>query len=175
MRRFWLLVPFLLLLWVSGCSLRAGRPVVHVGGRTYYNPALIAVLYNPNQYCRDCEDPEIPVYPPGPVTRGGPQLPASPRDRVPSERAAAGFDAPRARAALSAVDLSSCREQGAPRGYGHAIVTYSAGGFPLKVLIDDPGGLSHAAVQCVGERLGGKSVAPFEGPATEVGVTWFIR
>lgn len=164
------------ILGVVGCAPRTARPVVYVNSGAYLAAVAIEALSDPYPYCKDCrETSDIPVYPPGPADYGAPPLAASPRDRVPHERAAVRFDAPRARSALSAIDLSSCRTQGAPRGYGHAVVTYASGGFPVKVLIDDPGGLGDAAVQCVGNHLGSLSVTAFEGPATQVGVTWFIR
>src|SRR4029078_10802883 len=66
-----------------------------------------------------------------------------PRDR---ERAAAPepgpFPAAQARAALSDVDLSACRDVGAPRGHGHAQVTFNPDGAVSEVVVDTPDGLT---------------------------------
>jgi len=97
-----------------------------------------------------------------------------PRDR---ERPAAElppFPAARARAALGDVDLSSCREVGAPRGHGHAQVTFNPDGAVSKVVVDTPDGLPPAAVQCIGDRLGAVKVVEYKGSLVTVGTTWFV-
>ena len=164
----------LMLSVLTGCTWIRGRPV-YVDSRSYWAGAVVNAAARPTHYCQDCGDPNITIYPAGPVRYDAPPLPASSRDRVANGPAVVRFDATQARAALGGADLSSCRQQGARRGYGHAIVTYSDAGFATKVVIDDPAGLSPTAVRCVGEKLGGQTVAAFAGPATEVGVTWFIE
>lgn len=164
-----------LLSMAVGCAPSGGRPIFYAGGAAYLAAAIFDAASQEHPYCKDCRGTsDIPVYPSGPVRYDAPPLPASARDRVPAPREEIAFDAHRARATLAAVDLSSCRELGAPRGYGHAIVTYSAEGFPAKVVIDDPAGLSDRAVKCVGEKLGTGNVTAFAGPSAPVGVTWFI-
>jgi hypothetical protein len=160
---------------LTGCTWIRGRPVVYIDSRTYWAGAVVDAAARPTLYCQDCGDPNATIYPPGPVRYDAPPLPASPRDRIANAPAVVRFDATQARATLAGADLSSCREQEAPRGYGHAVVTYSEAGFATKVVIDDPAGLSPTAVRCVGEKLGAQTVAAFAGPATEVGVTWFIK
>jgi hypothetical protein len=102
-----------------------------------------------------------------------PATPASPKDRVTSEENQ-GFDAKSARAALGAVDLATCRAEGAPRGYGHAKVTFNPDGKASKVVVDTPDGLSPSAVKCIGDRLGAVSVPEYEGSFITVGTTWFV-
>lgn len=122
---------------------------------------------------------EEPVYVERVVYLNGPDqapLPASPRDRVGGDEAARpGFDAKSARAALSEVDLAPCRAAGAPRGYGHAKVTFNPDGSASKVVVDTPSGLSPEAVKCIGDRLGAVSVPEYAGSLVTVGSTWFIR
>lgn len=84
------------------------------------------------------------------------------------------FDAKRARAALSEVDLTACREAGAPRGYGHAKATINPSGDISKVVIDEPSGMPPAAVKCVGDALGTATVPEFSGNLVTVGTTWFV-
>ncbi len=100
-------------------------------------------------------------------------LPASPRDRAIGAPGPT-FDAKAARAALSNVDLSACRDAGAPRGYGHANVTFNPDGRASKVVIDTPAGLSDGAVTCVGDRLGMVTVPTYDGSLVTVGSTWFV-
>lgn len=116
---------------------------------------------------------EEPVYVQPVVYVNAPPQPASPRDRVTNE-APVGFDAKSARTALSSVDLSACREAGAPRGYGHAKVTFNPDGRASKVVVDTPGGLSDPAVKCIGDRLGTVTVPEYEGSLVTVGSTWFV-
>ena len=99
--------------------------------------------------------------------------PASPRDRVASDDSS-NFDAKGARAALGAVDLSACRAEGAPRGYGHAKVTFNPDGKASKVIVDTPDGLSSSAVKCIGDRLGAVVVPEYQGNLVTVGTTWFV-
>lgn len=120
---------------------------------------------------------EEPIYVQQVVYVNGPApapLPASPRDRVASEAPPVGFDAKAARAALSSVDLTECRAAGAPRGYGHAKVTFNPDGRASKVVVDTPSGLSEPAVKCVGDRLGTVTVPEYEGSLVTVGSTWFV-
>jgi hypothetical protein len=121
---------------------------------------------------------EEPVYVQQVVYVNGAQpapLPASPRDRViTNEGAIPGFDAKRARIALGSVDLSSCRVVGAPRGYGHATVTFNPDGGASKVIVDTPSGLGDLAVKCIGDRLGAVRVPEYKGNLVSVGTTWFV-
>jgi hypothetical protein len=98
-----------------------------------------------------------------------------PRDR---ERATAPelppFPAAEARAALSDVDLAACRDTGAPRGHGHAQVTFNPDGAVSKVVVDTPDGLPAPAVQCIGDRLGAVRVAEYKGSLVTVGTSWFV-
>ncbi len=103
-----------------------------------------------------------------------PSLLASPRDSV-AEGAPPRFDGMAARAALARVDLGPCRASaGAPRGYGHAKVTFAPSGGVAEVLIDGPTGLGDGVVACVGGRLGQARVGPFTGAPTTVRFQTFV-
>jgi hypothetical protein len=113
---------------------------------------------------------ERPVYvnapPPAPMP--------PPRDRGEPEENAPGFDAQGARTALGAVDLSACRAAGAPRGYGHAVVTFNPAGNISKVVVDEPNGLSPDAAKCIGDALGKVTVREYKGNLVRVGTSWFV-
>lgn len=79
-----------------------------------------------------------------------------------------------ARGALSRIDVAPCRDAGAPRGKGHAKVTFSPEGNVSNVAIDAPNGLSEPAVACIGERLSAAKIAEYNGRAVTVGTFWFI-
>jgi hypothetical protein len=151
------------------CDLHAhGFSMMTTGTRTGF--ALAAL--QEDEYRRAQRPYESAYYnPPGPA---GPPLPASTRDRLPPSDAAPAFDAARARAALIEVDLADCRAAGAPSGYGHAKVTFNPWGEASKVVLDEPPGLSAAAVSCIGDRLGAATVAPFRGSYVTVGTTYFV-
>jgi hypothetical protein len=101
--------------------------------------------------------------------------PLSPLPSAPAPNAMHGpFDAAAARRALGAVDLSACRQHTAPRGYGHATITYTPDGTPVMVAVDAPSGLSPDAASCIGDRLGAFPVAPFSGGPVTVGTTYFV-
>jgi hypothetical protein len=117
--------------------------------------------------------PEPLYYQPVVYTSPPPSLPPSPKDRVDNQQPQS-FDAKSARAALGAVDLASCRAEGAPRGYGHAKVTFNPDGKASKVVVDTPDGLSPSAVKCIGDRLGAVTVPEYEGSFITVGTTWFV-
>lgn len=102
-------------------------------------------------------------------------MPASRKDRVAADDSSS-FDAKGARAALGAVAVSACRAEGAPRGYGHAKVTFNPDGKASKVVVDTPDGLSSSAVtvKCIGDRLGAVVVPQYAGNLVTVGTTWFV-
>jgi|GEM_PF-6519482 len=114
------------------------------------------------------------VYVNAPPATYGPPLPASPRDRVPEDDDLPAFDAKAARGALGDVDLDACRAAGAPRGYGHALVTFNPSGDISKVVVDDPSGLPVSAVRCIGDELGKTRIKEYKGSAVTVGTTWFV-
>jgi hypothetical protein len=114
-----------------------------------------------------------PVYYQPVYQYSAPPPPASPKDRATSPDSQS-FDAKSARAALGAVDLATCRAEGAPRGYGHAKVTFNPDGGASRVIVDTPDGLSAAAVKCIGDRLGAVTVPEYEGSYLTVGTTWFV-
>lgn len=103
-----------------------------------------------------------------------PPLAPSPRDRA-EPATLPSFDPIAARVALSAIDVSACRDAGVPAGTrGHAFVTVDPDGTSSKVVIDEPAGLSPAAVDCVGRALGAVKVKPFRGSHVTVGTTWRV-
>jgi hypothetical protein len=108
-----------------------------------------------------------PVYVVAPQPRVAPPPPA------PAPLPA--FDAAAARAALDAIELGTCRADGAPLGYGHARVTFEPDGTVGHVAIDSPSGLSDAAVKCIGAVLGTATVPPFAGPAAAVPAPFYVR
>lgn len=124
---------------------------------------------------REHREPERIYYQPVYYVNGppAPPTPASAKDRVTNDETRS-FDAKSARAALGAVDLAACRAEGAPRGYGHAKVTFNPDGKASKVVVDTPDGLSQSAVNCIGDRLGAVAVPEYEGSYVTVGTTWFV-
>jgi hypothetical protein len=126
------------------------------------------------------EDHEVIVYEPSPVVIAGPYEyvppPAPPaRERVPTDPPPATFDIGAARNSLGAARVARCRAEGAPRGYGHARVTFTPGGNVSRVVVESPTGMSPDAVACIGRELGGASVPPFDGRDVTVGTGWLIR
>lgn len=111
-----------------------------------------------------------PGYYPAP----GPPPPPSRNDRMPVDDPLPTFDPSAARSALTAVELSKCSDSGAPRAYGHAIVTINPSGDISKVVVDEPGGMPAAAVQCIGDEIGKVRVTPFRGSLVTMGTTWYV-
>lgn len=122
------------------------------------------------------EDPERPYryysngyYGPAPVVS------RSTRDLLQEDVASPPFDAHAARAALSEIDVSPCREAGAPAGFGHAKVTFNPDGRSSKVVVDEPSGMSAAAAKCIGDRIGTATVPPFRGSLVTMGTTYHVK
>jgi hypothetical protein len=84
------------------------------------------------------------------------------------------LDEESARGALEQVDLSSCRERGAPRGPGRARVTFRADGAVTQVAVLAPRGLGARAVACITERLSEVTAPPFTEPPTDVWITFHV-
>lgn len=84
------------------------------------------------------------------------------------------FDALRARQELAQVQLAKCRESGAPRGYGHAKVTFNPSGDISKVVIDEPGAMAAPAAKCIGDAIGKTTIPIFNGSLVTVGTTYFV-
>lgn len=139
--------------FVGGALVGAAIAAHHDHEVVYYEPRYVVVT-----------EPYVYVPPPAPPARETPPGPVPP-----------SFDAAAARNSLDAVELDSCREQGAPKGYGHARVTFAAGGNVTKVVVDSPSGLSTEAVACLGAHLATASVPTFEGAPVTVGKTWLVR
>jgi hypothetical protein len=138
--------------------------------------AILAAEIEHTEHVREREAPTTyynVVYvnsTPDPVT------PPSARDRVQVQRTKlAPFAPSAARSALAKVDVDECRSLGAPRAYGHAVVTFNPDGHASKVVVDTPSGLPDEAVKCIGDRLGAVRVAEFDGSLVTVGTTWFVR
>lgn len=124
---------------------------------------------------RSPEPEPVPVYRTYTYdTTPTPPTPRSARDAVPEDAASPLFDAHAARAALNAVDVSSCRSAGAPAGYGHARVTVNPDGVVSKVVVDEPRGLSAAAAKCLGDRIGAATVPPYRGSLVTMGTSFRI-
>lgn len=84
------------------------------------------------------------------------------------------FDALRARQELAQVELAKCRESGAPRGYGHAKVTFNPSGDISKVVIDEPAAMAGPAAKCIGDAIGKTTIPVFNGSLVTVGTTYFV-
>jgi hypothetical protein len=138
--------------WFLGGALVGAAIASHTTTEVVYEP--IYVVSGPSVY----------VPPPAPPARETPPEPPPP-----------GFDAPAARASLDGVDLDACHDAGAPRGYGHAKITFSSEGNVTKVVVDSPPGLSAEAVSCIGQRLGSAAVPAYVGAPVTVGKTWLVR
>jgi hypothetical protein len=111
-----------------------------------------------------------PVDPPGP-----PQPVPVPAPQVLQSRPKAkGLDAQQAKQALDDAELEACKDRGLRKGYGHVRVTFDPRGFVSRADVDLPRDLPRDALVCVGERLGGVTVAPFEGSAVTMGATWLV-
>ena len=113
-----------------------------------------------------------PSYPAYPRTLRADGHPAPPPE--PTAPPAPAFDASGARNALAGVDLTRCRAEGAPRGYGHAKVTMNPSGDISKVVIDEPMGMPAGAAKCIGAELGRATVPVFSGSYVTIGTTWFV-
>jgi hypothetical protein len=86
------------------------------------------------------------------------------------------FDAHAAHASLQAIDLAPCLERGVPSGARvHAVVTFVPSGTVQRAVIDQPGGLSRDAVQCLAELVTVARVPSWEdGGAKSVEETWTL-
>ncbi len=93
---------------------------------------------------------------------------------APPPPAPPSFDALRARNELAQVDLTKCRETGAPRGFGHAKVTFNPSGDISKVVIDEPAQMPASAAKCIGDEIGRSTIPVFSGSLVTVGTTWFV-
>jgi hypothetical protein len=178
------LLPLAALLTVgaSGCA----HPVLGdaaLFGTGLATGALLATD-SPTRYERP-DDREYPVYRqttfPKPVYVVAPEdgtlvLPPTPERYAAPERVAPPppFDAIRARTELARVDLTSCRETPAPRGYGHAKVTFNPSGDISKVVIDEPARLTPEAAKCIGDAIGRTTIPTFDGSLVTVGTTWLV-
>ena len=104
-----------------------------------------------------------------------PPTPRSPRDLVEDDVELPPFDPHAARSALNGIEVSTCREAGAPTGFGHAKVTFNPDGRISKVVVDEPPGMSEAAAKCIGDRIGTATVPPFKGSLVTMGTTYHVR
>jgi hypothetical protein len=163
MKRLHLPLVLFLVLFASGCG-RAGFGVAMfatgmiVGAASHSHPHRTHVTY-----VEVDAPPRTVVVVPA----------ASPRDAVPPAPPPS-FDPINARNALATVNLSTCRNEGAPSVHGHANVTYVPGGTISKVLIDQPAGLSLSAVTCIGRELGTARIEAFKGAEVTVGTSFFV-
>jgi hypothetical protein len=111
-----------------------------------------------------------PVDPPGP-----PQpVPVPAPEVIQIRPKAKGIDAKEAKQALKNAELETCKERGLRKGYGHVHVTFDPRGFVSRADVDLPRDLPRDALVCVGERLGGVTVAPFEGSPVIMGASWLV-
>jgi hypothetical protein len=184
-----LVLVLLLALASTGClgGARYGRGVVSrratgVDLAIFTAAAVLTVadIATRERRCRRCEEPAHVTY----VTvntdaRQVPQnaalVPPPARGGVePDGAGPIGPTAHEARTALSRIDVSRCRGEGAPRGYGHANVTFDKDGHASKVVVDRPASLSDAAVACLGRELGTARLGTSRVDLT-VGTTFFVR
>lgn len=171
MRR--LAVPVLVLLVLASTTGCGPRGAALFAGGALVGAAIVSA-HDHRPHVHDDDDDVRIVYVPATTVYVPPPAPPE-RDRVPEADATARFDAVAARNAFAQIDLSACRDAGAPHGYGHAKVTFTERGNVAKVVVDGPAGLSSTAVACVGERLGTAEVPAFVGPDVTVGTTYYVR
>lgn len=141
----------------------------------FVGAAIVDLAASTSRSSPEPEPEPVPVY--RTYTYDAPTptpTPRSARDAVPEDAASPLFDAHAARAALNAVDVSSCRSAGAPAGYGHARVTVNPDGVVSKVVVDEPRGLSAAAAKCLGDRIGAATVPPYRGSLVTMGTSFRI-
>lgn len=126
---------------------------------------------------RPSRAPEPPVYTSTVYVYGPPPAPPPrlSRDAASGTDTLPAFAPQAARAALNGVDVSPCRDAGAPSGFGHAKVVWNPDGRISKVTIDAPSTLSAVAAKCVGDRLGTARVDPFRGSLVTMGTTFHVR
>jgi hypothetical protein len=115
-------------------------------------------------------DPPLPAPPPPPPPASTRDVPPSPLDMA---RTAEARTVLSARRGLAEADTTVCRHHGAPRGYGHASVTFGNDGRVQRVVIDQPPGLPQEAVKCLGDALSSARSIPFSGAPITIGTTWF--
>jgi hypothetical protein len=126
--------------------------------------------YNPVVECRVRES-EVQYW----IGPSGTAMPRSPRDLTPTREPAPTLDPRVLRAAVERVDLSPCRAEGVPDGFGHARLTLRPDGSVSKVHIDAPSGMTREAALCLGTELGAARVPPFSGSSITVGTTFLVR
>ncbi|WP_394834828.1 hypothetical protein LVJ94_50860 [Pendulispora rubella] len=163
--------------WLSGCEMYRYRGQLNQGGVTVVDgPAGGHPRSEPERYAEPVVVQQV-VFVNGSMREvpNAPPLAPSRRDRVPDDDdEAPPFDAAKARTALAAIDLASCRAAGAPRGYGHATATFNPAGNISKVVLDTPSNLTASAVSCIGYALGTATVPVFRGSLITVGTSWFV-
>jgi hypothetical protein len=84
------------------------------------------------------------------------------------EPSAPEFDEASAFTALEAIDLSPCRQRGAPSGTGRAHVLFRSDGAVTRLEVLSPRGMPESAVSCIEGRLFDAAAPPFHGAPTEV-------
>ncbi len=110
------------------------------------------------------------VYGPAPAP-----TPRSKRDQLAESNELPPSDPHPARTALNDIDVTACRETGAPRGFGHAKVVFNPDARISKVVVDEPGGMADEAARRIGDRLGTASVPAFKGSFVSMGTTFHMR
>jgi hypothetical protein len=128
----------------------------------------VAVASHPHEEIVYVEAPPAPpaatpAPPPAPVVVPPPPQPVR-------------FDAHAAHASLQAIDLAPCRDRGVPAGARvHAIVTFAPSGNVQRAVIDQPGGLSRDAVQCLAELVTvARAPSWEEGGAKSIEESWAV-
>ena len=85
------------------------------------------------------------------------------------------FDRGAAQAALSSVNVSSCKKPDGPTGSGHVVVTFGADGNVVSAVVDAPPFSGTPVGGCVAGRFRGAHVPAFSGSPVKVGKSFSIN
>ena len=193
MDRFLPSVALLALLGAAGCA-TTGRAEPHFAGHHHSGSQaasaigllgsiadLVGSIAEINARADDAEAHEAEAYDEWvqeqpdeamPVARR--EIPHQPPIVTPADRPHTPFDAPAARQAIAAADVSSCIAQGAPAGYVHARVTFGGDGRVSAVGFDGAE-MSAEATACLDDRLKGAAAPAFDGGPVTVGASVLLR
>lgn len=89
--------------------------------------------------------------------------------KKPPKADAPDFDKQAAVAALSSVDLSKCKPDGATKGDGHVFVTYKPGGSAMEASVDRGPMVGSKAQKCIEKEFKKTKVPAFKGGNVQVG------
>lgn len=75
---------------------------------------------------------------------------------------------------LAAVELAKCKVPNAPRGRGHAKITFEPNGAASGVLVDSGPMVGTPVAKCIASQYGKARVPAFDGAAVSLGKTFLL-